>query len=112
MNFMKEFKKAIPIPAKRFGRARLNNLIRKLKAPRMVWGYRDSTGEFRPRTRISDTVFMYHPEKIRIADNVFYLSIDNEGLAVITFVVTNEKNAQNFFIAGVRSEGLQFNRVG
>lgn len=48
----------------------------------MVWGYRDSTGELRPQTRISDTVFMYHPERIRIADNVFvwhYTILDGTG---------------------------------
>lgn len=56
--------------------------IRKLKAPRMVWGYRDSTGNFRKRTRISDTVFLYHPEKIRIANKVFvwhYTILDGTG---------------------------------
>ncbi len=48
----------------------------------MVWGYIDSTGEMRSRTRISDTVFMYHPERIRISDNVFvwhYTILDGTG---------------------------------
>jgi acetyltransferase-like isoleucine patch superfamily enzyme len=48
----------------------------------MVRGYMDSTGQFRTRTRISDTVFMYHPERIRIADNVFvwhYTILDGTG---------------------------------
>lgn len=48
----------------------------------MVWGYKDSDGEFRDRTRISDTVFMYHPERIRISDNVFvwhYTILDGTG---------------------------------
>lgn len=40
------------------------------KRPRMIWGYRDAAG-WRLHTRVSDTVFMYHPERIRIADNVF-----------------------------------------
>lgn len=50
---------------------KLNQMIRYLKAPRMVLGYRDSSGEWRPRTRVSDTVFLYYPEKISLADNVF-----------------------------------------
>lgn len=56
--------------------------LKKIKSPRMVWGYRDSTGEFRARTRISDTVFMYHPERIKVADNAFvwhYSIMDGTG---------------------------------
>lgn len=48
----------------------------------MVWGYRNSTGEWCPRTRISDTVFIYHPERITIADNAFvwhYSILDGTG---------------------------------
>ena len=48
----------------------------------MVWGYRDSSGETRRRTRISDTAFLYYPEKIRISDNVFvwhYTILDGTG---------------------------------
>lgn len=70
--------KLIPGPIKRALRAK----IRALKAPRMVWGYRDSNGELRPRTRISDTALLIHPEKIRIADNVFighYNILDGVG---------------------------------
>lgn len=44
---------------------------RQLKAPRMLLGYVDSTGEWRDRTRISDTVSFYRRENIRIANNVF-----------------------------------------
>jgi acetyltransferase-like isoleucine patch superfamily enzyme len=57
-------------------------MIRKFKAPRMVWGYRDATGEWRADTRISDTVFFYHQEKINIGKNVFvwhYTIIDGTG---------------------------------
>jgi len=53
-----------------------------LKSPKMIYGYMDSTGHFRPRTRCSDTVFFYRPEKIKIADNVFiwhYTIIDGTG---------------------------------
>jgi acetyltransferase-like isoleucine patch superfamily enzyme len=69
-------------PIRRFIREKIDREISKIKAPRMVWGYRDFTGELRPQTRISDTVFMYHPEKIRIADNVFvwhYTILDGTG---------------------------------
>ena len=44
---------------------------RKRKAPKMLWGYTDSDGNFRPRTRISDSTVFYKPENIKIADNVF-----------------------------------------
>lgn len=55
---------------------------RALKAPKMLWGYQDSSGEWRPRTRVSDTAFLYHPERISIADNVFvwhYTILDGTG---------------------------------
>jgi acetyltransferase-like isoleucine patch superfamily enzyme len=82
MNIIKGLKKITPSPIKRFVRAKLNHLIAKVKAPRIVWGYQDSNGEWRPRTRISDTVFMYHPERIKIEDNVFvwhYSILDGTG---------------------------------
>lgn len=82
MSIIKGLKKITPIPLKRFIRGKLNNAIGKIKAPYMVWGYQDSDGEWRPRTRISDTVFMYHPERIKIADNVFvwhYSILDGTG---------------------------------
>lgn len=56
--------------------------LRRLKEPRMVWGYQDSSGEWRAKTRISDTVFFYHPERINIGDNVFighYSILDGTG---------------------------------
>ncbi len=82
MNIIKALKKITPGPIKRFVRAKLNHLIAKVKTPRMVWGYQDSNGEWRPRTRISDTVFMNHPERIKIEDNVFighYSILDGTG---------------------------------
>lgn len=56
--------------------------LRALKAPRMILGYQDSSGEFRGRTRISDTALLYHPEKIAISDNVYvghYNILDGTG---------------------------------
>ena len=44
---------------------------RKAKAPKMLHGYIDSTGQWRDRTRISDTVSFYCRENIQIADNVY-----------------------------------------
>lgn len=67
-------------------RRNMNILMRRFKAPRMIFGYVDSTGEFRSRTRISDTVFFYHPERIKIGDNVFvwhYTILDGTGGLVI-----------------------------
>ena len=71
-------KKLIPRVIKRAIRAELS----AQKAPTMIWGYRDPSGGIRERTRISDTVFLYYPEKISIADNVFvwhYSILDGTG---------------------------------
>lgn len=59
---------------------------RKLKAPRMLWGYQDPSGIWRSRTRISDTVFFYRPERINIADNVYighFTILDGTGFLEI-----------------------------
>jgi len=48
----------------------------------MISGYMDSSGEWRPKTRISDTAFFYHQENIKISNNVFvghYTIIDGTG---------------------------------
>lgn len=48
----------------------------------MIWGYRCATGAWRPRTRMSDTVFIYHPDRLSVADNVFvwhYTILDGTG---------------------------------
>jgi len=37
----------------------------------MIWGYEDSNGAWRERTRVSDTVYFNHPEKVSIGSNVF-----------------------------------------
>lgn len=55
---------------------------RERKTPQMLWGYLDPSGVWRANTRISDTVFIYHPEKVAIADNVFvwhYSILDGTG---------------------------------
>lgn len=64
-----------------------NSFWRFLKAPRMRWGYKDSSGVWRERTRISDSVSLYHPERIAIGDNVFighYSHLDGTGGLVIS----------------------------
>ncbi|MBK7918590.1 MAG: acyltransferase [Chloroflexi bacterium] len=60
----------------------LNPVQRWLKQPRMLWGYQDASGTWRVRTRISDTVFLYHPEQIFIEEDVFvwhYTILDGTG---------------------------------
>lgn len=49
----------------------LNSLARRLKSPKMLWGYLDSSGNWNPRTRISDSTFIYCPDQIKIEDNVY-----------------------------------------
>jgi acetyltransferase-like isoleucine patch superfamily enzyme len=59
-----------------------NPLWRRFKAPLMLWGYRDASGTWRVRTRISDTVFLYHPERIYLDEDVFvwhYTILDGTG---------------------------------
>lgn len=75
-------KKIIPRFIKNYLNTSLSTILRKIKEPKMLWGYQDSSGIFRERTRISDTVFFYHPEKISIEDNVFiwhYTILDGTG---------------------------------
>lgn len=61
----------IPKSWRRSIRYRINSIIRKFKAPRMVWGYDDANGQWREKTRISDTTYFNYPEKIFIKDNVY-----------------------------------------
>lgn len=63
-------------------RKKRDSIIRQFKAPKMIWGYQDASGQWRARTRISDTVFFYHSEKILIQDNTFvwhYTILDGTG---------------------------------
>ena len=56
--------------------------LKPLKKPRMLWGYKDSTGSWRPQTRISDTSLLIQPKNIHIADKVFvwhYTILDGSG---------------------------------
>jgi acetyltransferase-like isoleucine patch superfamily enzyme len=76
------FRTFIPDKPKGMIKAWIHRKVMKYKAPRMIWGFKDCTGSRRPRTRISDTVFFYHPERIEIADNVFiwhYTILDGTG---------------------------------
>ena len=61
----------IPNKLRRLVRIRIDSMVRRFKAPRMVWGYGDASGDWRAKTRISDTVYFNHPEKIFIEDNVY-----------------------------------------
>ena len=72
----------IPAGLRHLLNRRINQAIRHFKAPRMIWGYQDSSGLWRDKSRISDTVFIYHPERIKIEDNVFvwhYTLLDGTG---------------------------------
>jgi acetyltransferase-like isoleucine patch superfamily enzyme len=63
-------------------RKELELVIRQFKAPKMIWGYCDASGQWRPKTRISDTVFFNHSERIFIEDNAFvwhYSILDGTG---------------------------------
>jgi acetyltransferase-like isoleucine patch superfamily enzyme len=82
MNFLSTFIKVLPKPIKISGRKYYNHFWRSVKEPKMLWGYLDSTGKWRPKTRISDTAYLYHPERIKIANNVFvwhYSILDGMG---------------------------------
>jgi len=61
----------LPGPIKRWLHNKIDRVIGQIKAPRMVWGYNDSTGRWQDRTRISDTVSFYRRENIHIGDNVY-----------------------------------------
>lgn len=48
----------------------------------MLYGYMDSSGIWRPKTRMSDTTSIYRPERVLIDDNVFighYVILDGTG---------------------------------
>jgi len=72
----------IPNTLRRSLRFRINSMMRRFKEPRMLLGYRDACGDWRNKTRISDTVYFYRQENINISDNVFvwhYTIIDGTG---------------------------------
>ncbi len=82
MNARMLYRRLLPQGVRTRVRKLLDELITESKAPRMVMGYRDASGELRPRTRLSDTVFLYHRERINIADNAFvwhYTILDGTG---------------------------------
>ena len=45
--------------------------FRGVTAPQMIHGHTTRDGKYLPRTRISNTTFIYHPENVDIEDNVF-----------------------------------------
>lgn len=60
--------------------------MRRFKAPRMIWGHINSEGEWQEKTRISDTVFFNHSERVIIGNNVFighFSILDGTGKLVI-----------------------------
>ena len=82
MNPFRVLIRFIPHSMKQSLYLKIRNSITNFKQPKMLWGYRNSDGRWQQKTRISDTVFMYHPEKINISDNVFighYCVLDGTG---------------------------------
>lgn len=82
MFIKKILRSIIPIQWRISLRKKLDLAVRQFKAPKMIWGYQDASGQWQARTRISDTVFFYYPEKIFIEDNVFvwhYTILDGTG---------------------------------
>lgn len=65
------FRAFLPPSLQRYIRDWLQERRRAAKAPKILWGYSNSTGEWQARTRISDTVSFYRRENIHIANNVF-----------------------------------------
>lgn len=55
----------------------------ELQRPKMLWGYRSPADRvYRPHVRMSNTVFLYHPERIELADDIFvwhYAILDGTG---------------------------------
>ena len=67
-------------------RYHIDSMVRKLKSPHMRWGYRNLNGEWQEKTRISDTVYFNHPERIIIEDNVYvghFSILDGTGRLLI-----------------------------
>jgi len=59
-----------------------NNLFTILTRPRMLWGYLNRTGEWRDKTRISNTVSFYAQKNISIKNHVYighYCILDGTG---------------------------------
>ncbi|MEW6085425.1 MAG: acyltransferase [Chloroflexota bacterium] len=82
MNAGSVLKSILPISVKRSIRKKYNNFRRRLFAPRMLLGYENIDGTYQDKTRLSDTVFLYHPERINVANNVFvwhYTILDGTG---------------------------------
>lgn len=71
-----------PKSLRRSIRLKMYSIIRKLKAPRMIWGYLDTNDNWHEKTRISDTVFFYHEENVKISNKVFiwhFTIVDGTG---------------------------------
>ncbi len=80
--FLRKLKAFVPRSLRPQLRHSYNQYWRRLKAPQMRWGFQDANGEWRPRTRVSDSAFLQHQERIHIADNVFvwhYTILDGTG---------------------------------
>ena len=71
-----------PAAWRQSARARLNAWQRDRKAPRMLRGYRDATGQWRPWVRMSDTALIQCAERVILEDHCFiwhYSILDGTG---------------------------------
>ena len=60
----------------------LNSRRIRRNSPRMLYGYMDNSGVWRPKTRISDTASIYRRDRVLIENNVFighYTILDGTG---------------------------------
>ena len=76
----------LPAAWRQSARARLNAWQRDRKAPRMLRGYRDATGQWRPWVRMSNTAVIQCAERVILEDRCFiwhYSILDGtEGLEI------------------------------
>ena len=67
---------------KRLVSQKIHNFLTKYTSPNMKFGYLNNDGTYQKKTRISNTVFLYHKEKIHISNDVFiwhYTILDGTG---------------------------------
>lgn len=71
MSAFQLLKKLIPNKVKKQLQESIIEIVRQNTLPTMNYGYQDSSGQWRPRTRLSNMVFINNPDQVMIEDNVF-----------------------------------------
>ena len=72
----------------------------RLLGPRMVYGYYDGNGNFLPKTRISNSTYIFAEERMSIGDNVF---IGHFSVLDATYGLTIGEGCQIGFFNGIFS---------